>query len=509
MTAIDAEALLREPLTRLAAQLRARELSATELLQATFRQIDRANPVLNAIVTERRSEALAEAELADRAFERGGQPRPLEGIPFTVKDLIATAGLRTTAGSLLLRDHVPTWTAPAIQRLQAAGAILLGKSNCSEFGMGNLHTGNRLFGDTRNPWDLTRSPGGSSGGDSAAVAAGLSVFGVGTDYGGSVRWPAHCTGVASVRPTPGLLPTTGVLPHSGLADAPEPPDSTSFQCWIQTLGVIARSASDLTLLLNIMRGPDGRDSHAVPSSLISTAGVALTELRCAWFDDDGSGAVRADVRAAVRAASEALQARSMSVSPLRPPGFDRAVAAYELLRSAQGLPDHAAVVGDRLHDASTIVREALSTAPAPVSTDEYRRRAIEGDRIRAQILTLMDSWPILLLPVGTGPAFTPDSHEYMQPHTRVRRSEIENCSRAVSLLRAPAAVVPFGMSDEGLPLGVQVVGRPFHEAEVLAVAQALEEAFGVWRPAAVRSGGPGIGQQTSQASHALREVRER
>ncbi len=194
-------ALLRASVTHQLAQLQVHDVSATELLRAILTEIGRRNPELNALVTLRAEAALAEAAQADERIARGA-PRPLEGIPFSVKDLIATAGVRTTAGSRALKEYVPSRSATAVQRLQHAGAILIGKSNCSEFGMGNLHTGNRVFGETRNPWSASRTPGGSSGGESAAVAAGLTSFGVGTDFGGSVRWPAHCTGVVSLRPSP-------------------------------------------------------------------------------------------------------------------------------------------------------------------------------------------------------------------------------------------------------------------------------------------------------------------
>jgi Asp-tRNA(Asn)/Glu-tRNA(Gln) amidotransferase A subunit family amidase len=474
--------LLRESMSRLATRLRSRDVSAVELMEATLARVDQINPLLNSIVTLRRTEALAEAALADRSFAHGRQPRPLEGIPFTVKDLLVTAGVRTTAGSLILQDHVPTWTASAIQRLQDAGAILIGKSNCSEFGMGNLHTANRLFGDTWNPWEQTRTPGGSSGGDSSAVAAGLSVFGVGTDYGGSVRFPAHCTGVAALRPTPGRIPSTGVLPHTGATDN-RTLNSASFQCWIQTIGPIARSAEDLTMLVQVMQGPDGFDSHTVPSADVLPADVDLHQLAYAWFDGDGTVEVRADVRSTVARAAGALRSRGLTVEALRPAGFERAAQACESLREAEGLPDHAALVNGRVQDLSTVVRDSLARAAATsVSLTEYRARARDADRVRSQILSFMNDWPILLLPVGGVPAFVPGPREFCAETAPAPRASIEACCRAISLLRVPAAVVACGTSVEGLPIGVQIVGRPFQDAQVLATARALEQEFGSWQP---------------------------
>ena len=488
MIGSQSESIVHESLTRQISHLRAGELSASELVHATLDQIDRLNPALNALVTVCGERAAREAVEAEAAFRSGRQPRPLEGAPFTVKDLIATAGVRTTAGSLLLQDYVPAWSAPAVARLQAAGAILVGKSNCAEFGMGNLHTSNRLFGDTRNPWDLGRTPGGSSGGDSAGVAAGMTSFGIGTDYGGSVRWPAHCTGVASLRPTPGLVPTTGVLPHSGLTDD-DVPNSASFQSWTQTIGAIARSTSDLELLLEIMIGPDGRDSHAVAATALVPRTAAIETLRCAWFDDDGTVPIRQDLRQAVRAAADALRGRGLRVSELRPPGFELAAAAFDRIRHAEGLPDHRALVGEHTAALTTTVRDALAAAPSQVAHDEYRHLSGEADLIRARILEFMVNWPILLLPVATMPAFVPEQREHSAPRATMVRSSIENCCRATTLLRAPVAVVPCGTSVEGLPIGVQVVGRPFHDRDVLAVAGVLEAEFGQWRPGARRGSG--------------------
>jgi Asp-tRNA(Asn)/Glu-tRNA(Gln) amidotransferase A subunit family amidase len=450
-------------------------------LELTLAELDDANPTLNAVVTLRRDAARSEALQADRALARG-EPRPLEGLPFTVKDLIATAGLRTTAGSLVLRDHVPSWTAPAIARLQRAGAILIGKTNCPEFGIGNLHTSNRVFGDTLNPWNASRTPGGSSGGDAVAVATGLAAFGVGTDYGGSVRGPAHCTGIASIRPTPGRIPTTGVLPHSGIGEL-QPPNSASFQSWTQTLGPLARSARDLAILVDVMQGRDGLDVHAVTGTSVSPEDEKLDTLACAWFREDGTVPVRSDLQSAIADAAAALREYGLSVEERPPPGFDRAGPVYERLRSAEGMPDHVALLARRDDELSAPMRAALA-AVQPVSFEEYRRRAGEADEVRARILAFMQEWPILLLPVGSVPAFPVTRNEASERGVIEPRSAFETCCRAVSLLRAPAAVVPCGTSTEGLPIGIQIVGRPFHDAEVLAVAAALERVFGAWQPPA-------------------------
>lgn len=213
------DGLLDGSASSIADAIRDRKVSAVEVLDAHLRRIERVNPGLNAIVTLVEERARAAAVSADRMLANGAVMSPIHGVPFTVKDIIATEGIRTTGGTLLLAEHVPARSATAVERLERKGAILLGKSNCPEFAL-DMHTWNRVFGGTRNPRDDRYTSGGSSGGDSAAVASGCSAFGIGTDYGGSIRWPAHCTGLVSLRPTVGVVPTTGQLPYSSAGPLP-------------------------------------------------------------------------------------------------------------------------------------------------------------------------------------------------------------------------------------------------------------------------------------------------
>jgi Asp-tRNA(Asn)/Glu-tRNA(Gln) amidotransferase A subunit family amidase len=460
--------------------MRRRELSASELIDAAWRQVRRLNPTINALVTEREEESRLEARQADAAMARDMPLGPLHGLPFTVKDLIATAGVRTTAGSLVLKDYVPRVSAPVVSRLQGAGAILMGKSNCPEFGL-DLHTSNRIFGDTWNPWDNRVTSGGSSGGDSAAVSAGMATFGVGTDYGGSIRFPAHCTGLACLRPTPGVVPGTGQLPYSADGDLP-PPNSVSLQAWLQTIAPLARSIGDLAMLVRAMAGPDQLDSHAVPFDLADPEQVDVRGLGCAWFDGDGTVPVRSDVRAAVATAAAALAGAGVRVVNERPPGFEEGEDAYAAMRAAEGLPDHAVLTSGRDQDLTAYLRTWLTNSQGTTTLREYRALGARADRIRAQVTAYMTDWPILLLPVASIPAFVPDQWDFDVEGTRVPRFNIETCCRVVTLLRMPAAVVICGTSTEGLPIGVQVVGKPFHDQQVLAVSQLLEQEFGRWRP---------------------------
>ena len=254
-------------MTEWARALREGRLTAVECLELHLERIARENPRLNAIVTLNPL-AAEEAAAADRAAAEGRFLGPLHGVPFTVKDTLATQGLRTTAGSPLLGDYVPEQSATAVRRLQEAGAVLLGKTNCSEFAV-ETHTRNPLFGDTWNPWDAGLTSGGSTGGDSAAVASGMSAFGLGTDFGGSIRWPAHCTGLTSLRPTVGLVPQTGLLPFvpPAAGESFPAPNSMSALHRLGTVAWLARSVDDLGVLLSVLAGPDGIDPSTVPVPL--------------------------------------------------------------------------------------------------------------------------------------------------------------------------------------------------------------------------------------------------
>ncbi|MBJ7600615.1 MAG: amidase [Candidatus Nephthysia bennettiae] len=459
--------------------IRDKKVSVQEVLDLHLRRVALVNPEINAIVTLAEEEARASAAAADRVVARGGEAGPLHGVPFTVKDVIVTAGVRTTAGSLVLKDFVPTQTAPAVARLQQAGAILIGKTNCPEFAL-DLHTSNKLFGDTRNPWDLARTPGGSSGGDSAAVASRCAGFGIGTDYGGSIRWPAHCTGLVSIRTTPGIVPGTGQLPFS-LASPLSPPNSLSVQGQQQVISPIARTVDDLLVLLRTMAGPDGRDVYTFPFTIADPSAVDIATLRCAWFDGEGTTPVRADIVEAVANAATSLKDAGLTVVNQRPPGFESAEPIFAALRSADGVPDHLRLIGDRYADLTESMRSWIDSC-VPFTVAEYRQLASQRDSLRADILSFMAEWPILLMPAASLPAFEVGTSRFNVDGTEIARMDVHVHCRPMSLLRLPVAVVPCGTSREGLPIGVQIVGRPFAEHEVLAVAAALERNFGAWCP---------------------------
>jgi Asp-tRNA(Asn)/Glu-tRNA(Gln) amidotransferase A subunit family amidase len=477
---IDREQLTRLSMTEWAAALREGRLTATECLELHLERIAEANPRLNAVVTLNPL-AAEEAAAADRAAAEGRSLGPLHGVPFTVKDTLATKGLRTTAGSPLLGDYVPGQSATAVRRLQEAGAVLLAKTNCSEFAV-ETHTRNPLFGDTWNPWGPGLTSGGSTGGDSAAVASGMSAFGLGTDFGGSIRWPAHCTGLASLRPTVGLVPETGLLPYVPPAAGENlpVPNSMSALHRLGTVAWLARSVDDLGVLLGILASPDGADPSTVPVPLGGPV-ETLDGISCAWFEDEGTHPVRDDLVAAVRRAAATLNGLGVPTTHGRPPGLERAAAAFVALRTAEGMPEVVELATGREDELGSNLRSAL-LGGAPSTVADYRKAAAERDAIRAQVLGFMEQHNILLLPVASVPALDPRTGSYTVSGKDIPWTELGSCCRAISILGFPVAVVPCGLSREGLPVGVQVVGRPYRDREVLAVAAALEREFGRFSP---------------------------
>jgi Asp-tRNA(Asn)/Glu-tRNA(Gln) amidotransferase A subunit family amidase len=392
-------------------------------------------------------------------------------VPFTVKDLIATGGVRTTAGTPFLSGWVPAMDATAVRRLREAGAVLIGKTNCPEWGM-FPYTRNALFGETRNPVDPSLTPGGSSGGESAAVASGMSALGVGTDFGGSLRWPAHCTGVLALRPTAGLVPSTGQLPTPSL-DEPLIPNAVTLQGRVQVIGPIARSVEDLALASHVMSGPDGWDPFAVPGVSPPTGAPPP---RAAVWDGPRSPATRADVIVVVRAAAAALERCGSHVSDEPPAMLEDAGALYSELRASDRLQDVRRIVRGHEDEVGDDVRAAIAAAEAFERDASGREPAVlweARDRIRAAFGTYLDGHEVLLMSVATVPAYDPS-----EPPPPVGGREqtmwdvLEPC-RLISLLGFPAASIPFGHSAEGLPVGVQVVGRPFREDQVMAVAKIL------------------------------------
>lgn len=463
----------------LARRIRGKELRAASAVRSYLDRIEAST--LNAVVTLDPS-AEEMAARSDASLSEGRLLGPLHGVPFTVKDTLDTAGVRTTAGSATLASRVPEYSATVVTRLQATGAILLGKTNCSEFAV-DTHTDNPLFGATLNPRDRSRTAGGSSGGEAAAVADGLSAFGVGTDFGGSIRWPAQCTGVFSLRPTPGLVPGTGILPC-----LPENrwgiPNQALTLHRLMTAGPITRTAEDLGLILSVMAGPDGLDTGAMQAPPPSPEMTDPTKLKIVWCDGEGTIPVAKEVARAVAAAAEALKRAGLTVRRQRPDGLSEAADLFMAASNAEGMPEVEAMVAGNRSALGAFMQAHLARAkPGPFG--EIVRLATERDRLRQRVLASLGDASVLLLPVAAVAAPRPHQASVDVDGREVPWSKLGVCCRAISILGFPSASVPWGRSAVGLPISVQVVGRPFGEASVLAVAALLETAAEVvWNPGA-------------------------
>lgn len=454
-------------ITQIRSSLETGQETAAAIVASALARVEERNAELNAIVTSCAERATDAANAVDVRRARG-DARPLDGVPCTVKDVIAVEGVRLTAGSRLFADQIARETAPAVARLEAAGAVVVGKANCPEFGL-DPHTENDLFGATVNPLDASRTPGGSSGGDAAAVAAGLVAFGIGSDYGGSIRWPAQCTGTVGFRPTAGLVSGAGHFPF--IEDGrPCPPNSSSFLASVQTMAPLARSVDDAWAVLERLAGPGGGDARATPVPLGDPSAVDVTALSCAWTSSEGSVDPDDSVVAMIERAASTLRQLGMSVAEQRPGALGECEDVYAACRAADGLGLHRALVAGREAQLTPTMRTWFER-DGEANVVEAQALAAERDRLRASVLEFMDDRPIMVLPVSNGPAFALGAADFDE------RFRLLTPCRAISLLGLPSCAVPVSRSPEGAPLSAQIVGRPFNDHEVAAVAGALERAL--------------------------------
>ena len=446
-------------------------ISVAELAEAHIRQIERLNPELNALVDFDADRVRVRARMHD-AWRGQRARRPLFGLPVTVKSSIATRGLKCEIGSLLHKGECPSEDAVVVARLRAAGALILGTTNCPEFLMA-YETDNLLHGRTRNPWDLERTPGGSSGGESAAIAAGLSAAGLGSDSGGSVRVPAHFAGICSLKPTPGRIPGRGHLP----------PCVGPFSI-LGAIGPMARTMADVALLFRTLSGQDPLDPVSLPVALREPSLDELRSNRIGFFEDDGLLPVTAETRAAVNAAAAALGDAGFRLEPFRP-------GTLELLRQLWwrffvqcGAMFYAPAIRGREHQLSPIFNEFLGFGEAapPLTAGELLEAWAELDLLRAKTLQEMRKYPVLLCPVASIPAFRHGEREWIVEGRAVEYMDAWRHTQWFNALAAPAAVVPVGKSAEGLPIGVQIVARPFEDETALGVAAVVDGAFGYHPP---------------------------
>lgn len=475
------------PATEQAALVRDRIVGCRELLEHHLDRVSRLNSTLNAVCTIDPDRARREADLADLAIAAGGRLGPLHGLPITVKDSIETAGIRTVCGDPDLLHHVPAADAPAVRRLRAAGAVVFGKTNVPTWAS-DCQSSNPVFGTTNNPWDLTRTPGGSSGGEAAAVAVGMTAFGTGSDLGGSLRLPASFCGVFALKPSYGVVPSSGHLP---------PAPGTLQPMDIASMGPLARSAEDLELALGVMAGPD--DTHAPAWRLVlpePTVGSLATTRLGVWLDDlvcpvgPSTGAVLDDLVGKAAATGADVVDLSGVLGPL-------AEEAYLL---AQALVH--ATVSPHLPD--VVYDEALSAITAEGAHGRWARGLTASARDLGRLLEQREQlavrWraavadvDVLLTPVTPGPAFLHDSRpegERVLDIDGVLRPAGEQFAwmQMVGALRLPAVSAPVGRTTAGLPVGVQVVAPYLHDRTAIAVGGWLSDAVGGYEVPAIALG---------------------
>jgi amidase len=451
--------------TELAGAIREGKVSSEEVVGAYLARIEEANPKINAVVQLTADTARARAREADAAQARGESWGPLHGLPVTVKDAFELAGVVAAGGTKGRAQYVPQEDAVGVARYKSAGAVVLGKTNVPELSLA-FESDNLVYGQTKNPYDPTRTPGGSSGGEAAGVASGMSPLGLGSDAGGSIRLPAHFCGIAGIKPTSGRTARTGHFPPmGGLLDS------------IWQIGPLARRVEDLALALPLLCGADWRDPTVVPAPLGDPSAVELKNLRVAFHTDNGIVTPTPDIMETVRQAARVLADAGCEVVEARPPMPENAYAMLLGLYGADGGAGLRMLLmmsgTDETHALMTRLLEVLGTAA--MTTAELTGLVFQLDMWRSQILSFMRDYDLVLCPpcartaMPHGTTFD-DDNQLVFSYTMI-----------YNMTGWPGAVVRAGTSSEGLPVGVQLVARPWREDVALAAAGEVERATGGWQ----------------------------
>lgn len=447
--------------TKLAELIRTKEVSPVEVMQAHIDRIQATNPKVNAIVTIA-DDALKAAKAAEAAVLSGADLGPLHGVPFTVKDSIDTAGVATQRGSPIFKGRVPDVDAKSVARMKSAGGILLAKTNLPEFSYW-IESDNLLSGASNNPWDLTRTPGGSSGGESAAIAAGMSPLGLGTDLAISVRGPAAQTGITSMKATHGRVPMTGIWPR-----APR-------RFW--HVGPMARSVRDIALAFSQLAGPDGQDAFAT-STVQFDAGLGNAPsrpLRVGWMVGPGFGPVDPEVAATVKAAAKALQDIGIFVEHVGIPALERdfALDVFNKLHVMEMKPAFAAATAGRGQDELYKMAKTMLSLP-DTSMKDYIEAEQAAERLRdgyADYFTRYDALITHVLPI---PAHKHGVETFVIDGQTVDATYLQGATVPLNVTGLPGLAMRFGTSREGLPINIQIVGKWQAESTILHVASLLE-----------------------------------
>jgi len=454
--------LTRYDATRLAELIRAREVSPVEVVQAHLDRIEAVDAKVNAIVTIA-DDALRQAREAEASVRRGDELGVLHGVPFTVKDSIDTAHVPTQRGTPIFKGRTPETDATSVARLKSAGGILLAKTNLPEFSYG-IESDNLLSGRTKNPWNLELTPGGSSGGESAAIAAGMSPLGLGTDLAISVRGPAAHTGIVSLKATHGRVPMTGIWPR------------VPRRLW--HVGPMARSIRDLSLAFSQLAGPDGQDGYASSTVAFDSGIGALNKkpLRVGWLVEPGLGPIAPEVAATVKDAAEALKGFGHTVEAVRIPALERdfALDVFSRLHVLEMKPAFVETTAGRSEDEiSYMARFMLSLPDTPAA--DYIDAVQAAERLKDGYAEYFERYDVLLTPVLPVASFKHGQKELEINGQTVDILNIMSATTPLNVTGLPGVSMRFGTSSDGMPIGVQIVGSWNAESTILHVASQLEQ----------------------------------
>jgi amidase len=467
------EELFYAPASEMLRRLRKRDITAVELIRLHLKRVEQVNESLNAIVFSDAERAMKSAEDADAKIRSGvdWNAEPLCGMPITIKDCLDVAKMPTVCGLPAFEKRIAPTDATAVRKLRKAGAVVIGKTNVPPLVLG-WHSTNPVHGRTNNPWDLRRSPGGSSSGEAAIIAAGGSPWGIGSDKGGSIRYPAHCTGICGLRPSWGRVSRGGHFPKIPKEDGH----------LYYTLGPLARYAEDLFPLLRVIQGPDSRDPFTFPIDLRDPELVDLSRIRIAYIDSLVHAPASLATRATVERAVITLKATVASVDADRPPLVEEVsdiahALTDELVQSA--VPDLLRSLGiDRFDEPMT---EFLAQSRRFLERTAVQRLQELKDiapTYQRGLLEFLQRYDAIICPVHAQPALLSEVNAYK----RIKGYEMLNGVGYMTIVglvpTVLAGVVPFGRSPEGLPIGIQVIAKPFREDIALAIMQFLQNAFG-------------------------------
>lgn len=465
--AITTDNLLRLSASSLVSKIKKQEISSEAVVQSFLNRIVEVNPALNAVVSYDIESSLIQARNADQQISAGEPLGKLHGLPITIKDAMLVKGFKCSKGSMGLYGPVADRDATVVARLREQGAIILGITNVPECLVAS-ETDNLVHGRTNNPYDLGRTPGGSSGGEAAILAACGSPVGIGSDAGGSIRQPAHNCGIAGLKPTQYRVPQTGGIPGNAIGLINQ----------IGTMGPMSRFVEDLELILSIIAGPDGLDPSMPLASLHPTSSVNLADLSVAWYIDDGIIAADDEVSAKVKAAVNLLANDVKTIKQDRPePVMHTFEVMWEtyMMGADGGRGLHAMQEALKITKPSKLLQEAFKLAQTCDGTVEgYRHRLYVAEQFRWDMQHFMQNYDVIVCPVSPT---TARSHGESFIHKKESMY-----TAAYNLTGWPAASVCCGLSKQGLPIGVQIIAKPWHDHVALAVAKRLQNYFGVYFP---------------------------